>query len=78
MGRVTVVVGGQYGSEGKGHVTAQLTGGRDVVVRVAGPNAGHSAYDPRGVLWKLRQIPVGAVWSNGPVVIAAGSEIDGA
>jgi adenylosuccinate synthase len=76
MGKLTCIVGGQYGSEGKGHVTAQLTNDRDAVVRVAGPNAGHSAYDRRGRLWKLRQIPVGAVWSTGPVVLAAGSEID--
>lgn len=76
MSRVLVVVGGQYGSEGKGHVTAQLTGGRDAVVRVAGPNAGHSAYDREGRLWKLRQIPVGAVHTSAPVVLAAGSEID--
>jgi adenylosuccinate synthase len=45
-GRLVVVAGGQYGSEGKGHVTDQLTrigqaGPKVVGVRVAGPNAGH-------------------------------------
>ena len=48
MGKLQVVVGGQYGSEGKGAVAgflSQQTGGRGFVgVRVAGPNAGHTAW----------------------------------
>lgn len=49
MGKLIVVVGGQYGSEAKGHVADQLSrpevaGGNVVVVRVAGPNAGHTVY----------------------------------
>lgn len=48
-GKLIVVVGGQYGSEAKGHVADQLTrpevaGDNVVVVRVAGPNAGHTVY----------------------------------
>jgi hypothetical protein len=44
---VDVIVGGQYGSEGKGHVCAHLAPGYDVLVRVGGPNAGHRvAYPP--------------------------------
>lgn len=82
-GDIHVVVGGQFGSEGKGAFTAALTRrlrsqGRGVIlVRVAGPNAGHTAYDDSGEEWKLRQIPVGAVADlEAPIVIAAGSEID--
>lgn len=44
---ISVVVGGQYGSEGKGAVAGRLAArsDRDVVaVRVAGPNAGHTVY----------------------------------
>lgn len=49
MGKLIVVVGGQYGSEAKGHVADQLSrpevaGDNVVVVRVAGPNAGHTVY----------------------------------
>jgi len=49
MGKLIVVVGGQYGSEAKGHVADQITrpevaGDNVVVVRVAGPNAGHTVY----------------------------------
>jgi len=39
---VDVMVGGQFGSEGKGHVAAYLAPEYDVLVRVGGPNAGHT------------------------------------
>lgn len=44
MSKLQVVVGGQYGSEGKGAVAAYLASRhlRGVSVRVAGPNAGHT------------------------------------
>lgn len=83
MAKVQVVVGGQFGSEGKGAIAAYL--GREAyaareelaAVRVAGPNAGHSALDANGRKWALRHIPVVAV-SNPTcaLVIGAGSEID--
>ena len=84
VGQLDVVVGGQFGSEAKGHVTAQLArrrlaeGYQVTAVRVAGPNAGHSAI---GVLdrkkWSLRQVPVAAVVDlNVKLVIGAGSEVD--
>ncbi|AZS10423.1 PurA-like adenylosuccinate synthetase [Arthrobacter phage Supakev] len=82
LSNVMVVVGGQYGSEAKGHATAQLVKiatrqGRQVVnVRVAGPNAGHTVYDDEGVKFAFRQVPVGAVVEPIVSVIAAGSEID--
>jgi adenylosuccinate synthase len=48
-GKLLVVAGAQYGSEAKGHVADQLSrpevaGDNVVVVRVAGPNAGHTVY----------------------------------
>lgn len=80
MTDVVVVVGGQYGSEAKGAVTAYLASDfdhNDAVIRVAGPNAGHTAYDSDGREWKLRAVPVAAVVSQGcQLHIAAGSEID--
>ena len=82
-GWVDVVVGGQYGSEGKGAVAAALIekyasyGEQAASVRVGGPNAGHTAYDYEGRKFALRQIPVGVVKNTeGPLVIAAGSELD--
>ena len=81
MTQVTVVVGGQFGSEGKGAICGWLgrtqDSERDVAIRVAGPNAGHTAYDPNGVEFKLRALPVAAVTSKDcQLHIAAGSEVD--
>lgn len=80
MTNVTVVVGAQFGSEGKGAIAGFLgrsMGSDDLAVRVAGPNAGHTAYDENGREWKLRALPVAAVTSRSAYLhIAAGSEID--
>lgn len=74
------VVGGQWGSEGKGAVVGRLARyfmPNDLVIRVAGPNAGHTVYDLEGQQFKLRQVPAGAVISGAPALaIAAGSEVD--
>lgn len=78
MGRLHVVVGGQYGSEAKGHVTGWLAKSPHVaaVARIAGPNAGHTAYNS-GVGFALRQVPCAAVTNyDCRLIIAAGSEID--
>jgi len=81
-GKLVVVVGGQYGSEGKGAVVAHLTRTEarkaappPLVIRVGGPNAGHTAYAD-GKRWALRQIPAGVVEPGAALAIGAGSEID--
>lgn len=79
-GKIVAVVGGQFGSEGKGAIAAHL--GRsytynDAFVRVAGPNAGHTAYDSRGNKFAFRQLPVASIVNHDAlIVIAAGSEIE--
>jgi hypothetical protein len=45
---VDVFIGGQYGSEGKGQIISYLAKEYDVLVRVGGPNAGHSVYEAQG------------------------------
>lgn len=81
MSTLQVVVGGQYGSEGKGAITHHLASqphpGPKAVIRVAGPNAGHTAIAPDGTPWPLRTIPVAAVIPDDTqLIIAPGSEID--
>ena len=44
-GYVDVIVGGQYGSEGKGQIAAFLAKEYDLLVRVGGPNAGHKVFE---------------------------------
>lgn len=81
--KLEVVVGAQYGSEAKGHVVQRLTeraqdqSSSVEIVRVAGPNAGHTGYDALGRPWAFRQVPVAAVTKEpASLGIAAGSEID--
>ena len=44
-GYVDVIVGGQYGSEGKGQIAAFLSSEYDLLIRVGGPNAGHTVFE---------------------------------
>lgn len=41
---VDVVIGAQFGSEGKGQIAAYLSRDYDCLIRVGGPNAGHKVY----------------------------------
>lgn len=70
---VDVIVGGQYGSEGKGNICSFLASGYDVLMRIGGPNAGHLVAEPR---YKYVQLPSGT-GSNprAKVLIGAGSTI---
>lgn len=73
-----IIVGGQYGSEAKGHVAAiihQATG-NDVCLRVGGPNAGHTVVDAHGQAFAFRTIPVAAVLDDTLLYLGPGSEID--
>lgn len=75
---VTVVVGGQFGSEGKGkvaHFLAKETRA-SVAVRVGGPNSGHTVIDPSGSFIILRHLPTAALLSDITCVLCAGSYID--
>lgn len=90
-----VVVGGQFGSEAKGHVTHRLLRARrdaytkdytpewirrnpfrQLNIRVAGPNAGHTVITDSGVALPLRTIPVGVATPGTILYLAPGSEID--
>lgn len=79
MTEIDVVVGAQYGSEGKGAVCAHLIRSTEtnVAVRVGGSQAGHTAIDDMGRAWPLRHVPVAAVADpDTRLYIAPGSEID--
>jgi adenylosuccinate synthase len=77
--KIQVVVGAQYGSEGKGAVCAKLAkhGMPMVAVRVGGSQAGHTVVAADGVRWPLRHVPVAAVVNpEARLYIAPGSQID--
>jgi adenylosuccinate synthase len=73
-----VVVGGQYGSEGKGKVSAFITQQEhiDICVRCGGPNSGHSLTDEHGQAIVLRQLPTGFVSPRTRLLIPAGALVD--
>ncbi len=71
----TVVVGAQWGDEGKGKIVDLLAQRSDVVCRYqGGPNAGHTIV-AGGATWKLRQMPTGVI-SGKTSVIGAGCVVD--
>ena len=73
-----IVIGGQYGSEGKGKVSAHLTISEkiEICVRCGGPNSGHSFTMADGSRLLLRQLPTGVVRPSTRLLIPAGALID--
>jgi adenylosuccinate synthase len=72
---VDVIVGGQWGSEGKGHIVSYLSPEYSLVVRVGGPNAGHKVFlgsDP----YTHHQLPSGTLRSEAKLLIAPGSVLN--
>lgn len=71
-GKLTVLVGGQYGSEGKGAIAAHIADEYDVHIRVGSPNAGHTIW------WReqkhvMQSIPCGWINPNAKIVIGRGA-----
>jgi hypothetical protein len=78
MGKLMVVVGGQFGSEAKGACAAALAARSNspLVIRTGGPNAGHTVWREE-IEYKLRQLPTAAVSNpTARIALAAGSVVD--
>jgi len=58
---VDVLVGGQWGSEGKGHIASYLAPEYSVLVRVGGPNAGHKVYRHDDQIHAFFHLPSGTL-----------------
>jgi adenylosuccinate synthase len=73
-----VIVGGQYGGEGKGKVSAFISQQEriDVCIRCGGPNSGHSFVNERGETILLRQLPTGYIRPQTRLLIPAGALVD--
>lgn len=72
---VDVLVGGEYGSEGKGHVVSYLAKEYDFIIRVGGPNAGHTVFEEPEP-YTFHHLPSGTRSSNAQLVIGPGAVID--
>jgi len=75
---VSIVVGGQFGSEGKGKVTHYLAQKMEAsyAVRCGGPNSGHTVIDPTGNARIFQQLSTAAILPDVKLAICAGSYID--
>ena len=72
---VDVLVGGQWGSEGKGHIASYLAQEYDVLVRVGGPNAGHTVYRT-GDPFTYYHLPSGTQECQALIVIGPGAVLN--
>lgn len=71
-----IVIGAQWGDEGKGKITDLLSRSADVVVRSqGGVNAGHTVV-VQGQTFKLHLIPSGILYPNTECIIGSGTVID--
>ncbi|HAX89431.1 MAG TPA: adenylosuccinate synthase [Cyanobacteria bacterium UBA11370] len=71
-----IVIGAQWGDEGKGKVTDLLSKSADVVVRYqGGVNAGHTVV-VQGQTFKLHLIPSGILYPDTECIIGSGTVID--
>jgi adenylosuccinate synthase len=72
---VDVVIGGQYGSEGKGQIAAYLASEYDLLVRVGGPNAGHKVFE-EDEPYTFHQLPSGTRCSEASLLIGPGAALN--
>ena len=71
-----VVIGAQWGDEGKGKIVHYLAGDASVVTRFSGgANAGHTIVSG-GVTYKLHLVPSGIVYPDKTVILGTGMVID--
>ncbi len=75
---VTVVVGGQFGSESKGGAVYEFARryGSSIAVRVGGSNSGHTVIDASGMVRRFRTLPTASILPGTISVIAAGPYVD--
>jgi len=75
---ISIIAGAQYGSEGKGKVAYEwaLRRHADAVVRVGGPNSGHTVVLPSGEVRVFRQLPTAALLEDTVSVLVPGSYLN--
>jgi adenylosuccinate synthase len=75
---ISIIVGGQFGSEGKGKVAAYFSNklSAAATIRVGGPNSGHTVYNDSGKKFIFKQLPTSSIYNNNFSIIAAGSYIN--
>jgi adenylosuccinate synthase len=72
---VIAIVGGQFGSEGKGKIAGYLAREVDMAIRSGGPNAGHTV-QLAGQIFTVQSIPCAVVEPSCTLAISAGAVFD--
>lgn len=73
---VDVLVGGGYGSEGKGNIAFHLAPEYDILVRVGGPNAAHKVYPDNGEPYTHFSLPSGTLACDAELVLGPGAVVE--
>ena len=75
---VTAIIGGQFGSEGKGKVACEFARmqSASVAARTGGSNSGHTVIDRDGVPRIFRHLPTSAILDDVICVIGSGTCLD--
>lgn len=73
---VDVIIGGGYGSEGKGNIAFYLAPEYDILVRVGGPNAAHKVYLASGEKFTHYSLPSGTQAGQADLVLGPGAVIN--
>jgi adenylosuccinate synthase len=73
-GVVDVIIGGQYGSEGKGNIAFAIGAEYGLLCRVGGPNAGHKV--PLEKPFTHRLLPSATMTSEAPILIGPGAVLN--
>ena len=75
---ITIITGGQFGSEGKGKVAHWYANkvNASAVVRIGGTNSGHTVVDDHSKVHVFRVLPTAAIDNSRKCVLPAGSYVD--
>lgn len=72
---VDVIIGGGYGSEGKGNIAFHLAPEYDLLIRVGGPNAAHKVYLASGEIFTHFSLPSGTQAGQAQLAIGPGAVV---
>jgi adenylosuccinate synthase len=73
---VDAIVGGEYGSEGKGNIAFYLAPEYDLLIRVGGPNAGHKVFLHSGEAYTHHHLPAGTRAGEARLLVGPGNVIN--
>ena len=73
---VDVIVGGSFGSEGKGNIAFYLAPEYDILLRVGGPNAAHKVYLASGQEFTHHSLPSGTQAGQADIVLGPGAVVN--